>query len=43
MIYIDVFCCATNFDPEFCAVIIEQEFSAQKGVWKIISREIQNK
>jgi S-adenosylmethionine decarboxylase len=43
MIYIDVFCCSSNFDPEFCAVVIEEEFSAPKGTWKIISREIQNK
>ena len=43
MIYIDVFCCAPSFDPEFCAVVIEEEFSAPKGTWEIISRETQNK
>lgn len=37
-IYIDVFCCSPNFDPEFCIATIEQEFSALKGVWKIVPR-----
>ena len=38
MIYIDVFCCASNFDPESCSRIIENEFSALKGEWKTIYR-----
>ena len=38
MIYIDVFCCAKNFDPESCARIIEKEFSALRGEWKTIYR-----
>jgi S-adenosylmethionine decarboxylase len=37
-IYIDVFCCSPNFDPEFCIVTIEEEFSALKGTWQIVDR-----
>jgi S-adenosylmethionine decarboxylase proenzyme len=37
-VYIDVFCCSPNFDPEFCARIIEQEFCADDGVWKVVKR-----
>ena len=38
MIYIDVFCCAKNFDPEFCGRVIEEEFSAHKATWQTIYR-----
>jgi S-adenosylmethionine decarboxylase proenzyme len=37
-IYLDVFCCSDDFDPEFCIVSIEEEFAAYKGTWKIIDR-----
>ena len=37
-VYIDVFCCSEDFDPNFCSAIIEQEFSALKGSWEIVSR-----
>lgn len=37
-IYLDVFCCSEDFDPEFCIVTIEEEFSAFKGTWKIVNR-----
>lgn len=37
-IYIDVFCCSPNFDPQTCASIIEQEFSALSGTWEVVGR-----
>ena len=37
-VYIDVFCCNPNFDPEFCIATIEQEFVALKGSWQVIPR-----
>jgi len=37
-IYIDVFCCNPYFDPKLCIKIIEQEFSALSGTWKIMPR-----
>jgi S-adenosylmethionine decarboxylase len=37
-IYIDVFCCSDKFNPEFCAMIIEEEFSALRGTWQVIER-----
>lgn len=37
-IYIDVFCCSPNFDPELCSWVIEEEFSALTGSWKVIPR-----
>ncbi len=37
-IYIDIFCCSPDFNPEFCSKIIEEEFSALSGSWKIVSR-----
>jgi S-adenosylmethionine decarboxylase len=37
-VYIDVFCCNPNFDPEFCTTTIEQEFAALTGSWQIIPR-----
>ena len=37
-IYIDVFCCSPNFDPDACMSVIEEEFSALKGEWEVVSR-----
>lgn len=37
-IYLDVFCCSDDFDPEFCIVTIEEEFAALKGSWQVIER-----
>jgi S-adenosylmethionine decarboxylase len=37
-IYIDVFCCSPNFDPEFCASVIEEEFAALRGTWQVVGR-----
>jgi S-adenosylmethionine decarboxylase len=39
MIYIDVFCCSPEFDPEYTAVLIEEEFAALKGTWKVMTRD----
>jgi S-adenosylmethionine decarboxylase len=38
MIYIDVFCCSPNFNPELTSMVIEKEFAALKGAWQVISR-----
>ena len=37
-IYIDVFCCSPNFDTELTSLVIEEEFAALKGVWRILGR-----
>ena len=37
-VYLDVFCCSQEFNPELCALIIEEEFAAMKGHWETISR-----
>lgn len=37
-IYLDVFCCSPNFDPEMCAATIETEFAALSGTWRTIRR-----
>ena len=37
-IYIDVFCCSEDFDPEMCSVIIEEEFAALHGTWEVVRR-----
>ena len=37
-IYIDVFCCCSSFDPELTSKIIEKEFAALKGVWRVVER-----
>jgi S-adenosylmethionine decarboxylase len=37
-IYIDVFCCSAEFNPELCASIIEEEFSALSGTWETVKR-----
>jgi S-adenosylmethionine decarboxylase len=38
MIYIDVFCCSPNFDPELTTHVIEEEFAALKGTWQVVER-----
>jgi S-adenosylmethionine decarboxylase len=37
-VYIDVFCCSPNFDPELCSWIIEEEFAALRGKWEVTRR-----
>lgn len=37
-VYIDVFCCSHNFNPELTARVIEEEFVAIGGSWDVISR-----
>jgi S-adenosylmethionine decarboxylase len=37
-IYIDVFCCSPNFDTELTSLVIEEEFAALKGSWKVVGR-----
>lgn len=37
-IYIDVFCCANDFDPKKCAYVIEEEFAAFSSRWEVVSR-----
>ena len=37
-IYIDVFCCSPGFKPSKCMAVIEEEFSALKGEWKVVER-----
>ena len=37
-IYIDVFCCSPNFDTESTSLVIEEEFAALKGSWKVVVR-----
>lgn len=37
-IYIDVFCCSPDFDPEFVIVTIEEEFAALNGHWDVLDR-----
>jgi S-adenosylmethionine decarboxylase len=37
-VYIDVFCCSPNFDPKFCASVIEEEFAALRGTWQVVER-----
>lgn len=37
-IYIDVFCCSDNFDPDFCSMTIEEEFAALNGTWNVVAR-----
>jgi S-adenosylmethionine decarboxylase len=37
-IYIDVFCCSPNFDTELTSLVIEEEFAALKGTWKVVGR-----
>ena len=37
-IYVDVFCCSPNFDPDACMSVIEEEFSADSAKWEVVSR-----
>ena len=37
MVYVDVFCCATHFDPDMCSRVLDHEFSG-RGTWRVISR-----
>lgn len=37
-IYIDVFCCSSDFDPEFTSKIIEKEFAAGSAHWEVVER-----
>jgi S-adenosylmethionine decarboxylase len=37
-IYIDVFCCSSDFDPELTSKIIEKEFAALNGTWQVVGR-----
>ena len=37
-VYIDVFCCSPDFDPEHTIVTIEEEFAAYKGHWDVFDR-----
>jgi len=37
-IYIDVFCCSPNFDPQLTSLVIEEEFAALKGTWQVVGR-----
>lgn len=37
-IYLDVFCCSPNFNPDVCSYVIEEEFAALNGTWKLVSR-----
>jgi S-adenosylmethionine decarboxylase len=37
-IYIDVFCCSANFNPELSSLVIEEEFAALKGSWQVVGR-----
>lgn len=36
-VYLDVFCCSPNFDPEFCARCIEEEFGGTLE-WSVVQR-----
>lgn len=38
LVYIDVFCCAKDFDPHQCAKIIEREFQAKGATWQVVER-----
>jgi S-adenosylmethionine decarboxylase proenzyme len=37
MVYIDVFCCAQEFDPMHCARVLEREFDGV-GTWDVVTR-----
>jgi S-adenosylmethionine decarboxylase len=37
-IYIDVFCCSPDFDPELTSKIIEKEFVAGSARWEVVGR-----
>jgi len=37
-VYLDVFCCSDDFDPELTAQVIEEEFAALSGEWNTFVR-----
>lgn len=39
MVYIDVFCCAKDFDPDRCAKVIEHEFQSKGAMWQVVQRQ----
>jgi len=39
MVYVDVFCCAKNFDPDNCSRVLELEF-AGIGSWQTVTRTV---
>jgi S-adenosylmethionine decarboxylase len=38
LVYIDVFCCSHDFDPEKCSRIISRVFGASGGSWQVVMR-----
>lgn len=38
LVYIDVFCCAEDFDPTRCSEIIQREFRATSSTWQVVQR-----
>ena len=38
MVYIDIFCCAKDFLPKYCASVIEQVFQSRSSEWQIVAR-----
>lgn len=38
MVYVDVFCCSSDFNAYECADIIRKTFQARKAEWKVIAR-----
>lgn len=41
-VYLDVFCCASDFDPKFTARVIEEEFAALSGRWNTFDRNLKD-
>ena len=37
-VYIDVFCCSSDFSPDHCSLVIEEEFAALNGSWQVVAR-----
>jgi S-adenosylmethionine decarboxylase len=37
-VYIDVFCCAPTFDPEYCSRIILKYFKGSNASWQVVRR-----
>ena len=38
LVYVDVFCCSPSFDPDACAVSIQENFGTASAKWQIINR-----
>lgn len=38
LVYIDVFCCSQDFDPEECSRTILSIFGASGGTWQVVRR-----